>query len=70
MLDGNEANARSVRFVGDALRRREWARITLRQWQFAVRAERQKAFGLQRQRRRELLVQPVSEWKVTSKVQV
>ena len=68
VLDGNHVNRRATRFVSDALKRREWARVTLRQWRFVV-VEGQRKFGLQAEQRRKLLLPTIASVYVTSQVQ-
>ena len=69
VLDGNEISRRARRFVTEALQRREFARATLRQWrQQCVAARKQRAFGLNAQHRRRLIMPTIAQSFATAQI--
>ena len=69
ILEGNDVPPRALRFVADALQRREWARIVLRQWFVEAEGEAE-THGLGARHRRQLLLPQVAQWQATSNVTV
>ena len=66
VLEGNPIDTRALKFVGDALRRREWARMVLHQWRHGIREQRHEtlhAQGLRAQRR--TVLPAIAKWRVS-----